>query len=491
MRSETRVDLVLIQLGTGGVAAVGASLAGSEHLGLSYLAAAAEAGGFRAQVIDLEESMPLLAVIISTIVALDPIVIGMSPTSKTAPQAALLSDKLRQELPNSLIVWGGHLATGLGAETFSASTSIDCVVVREGETVIPALIEFGRRKALPRLPTLLINPSSLFNGAHGANSTNPDWRLLRPVRYKSSQHYARHGARILTSVGCKFDCSFCTTPTLFGRVPRNRTPAHVVEEVASLAENFGARRFWINDDLFCDGSEASQRRVIEIATRMHDAVPDAKFRAMLRSDLISRRPDFIRTLKANGLEAVFVGLESGNVTDIAVYRKRVTVAQNIATVEVLRGLGVFLQIGFIMFSPESTIASLVENTAFLKKIGQLYRFMPLSRTVQIFPGTALWNSNIDTEAERSTAYSKIPIFRDRAVNVLSQAFEHLEEEFAALDRLTYQRVFSNLLSPSELRERSNHLFALVRRACILAERGSTVQDIIDIGRETKSQLANL
>jgi radical SAM superfamily enzyme YgiQ (UPF0313 family) len=265
----------------------------------------------------------------------------------------------------------------------------------------------------------------------------------------------------------------------------------VADEVAALAERFGAHRFWINDDLFCDGSATSQRRALAIVSMMHRAVPGLRFRAMLRSDLVARRPEFIRQLQANGLEAVFVGLESGNERDIHVYRKRLTVAQNVKTSEVLRELGVFLQIGFIMFSPQSTIASVIENAEFLRHIRQLYRFMPLSRTVQLFPGTALWNSQLPIDEERSTIYMKIPKFRDHAVNVLSRAFEHLEEEFATSDRAVYQRAHSGLVPDSELHERGNRLFMFVQRACVLAEKGSSVDALVDIGRDTIRQLATL
>jgi radical SAM superfamily enzyme YgiQ (UPF0313 family) len=485
------IDLLLLQLSSGGEAAVGASLAGSEHLGISYLAASAAAFGLEAEIIDLEEDRRPLQTIVSVVVSLNPTVVGMSPTSKTAPQAAALSEKLRQHLPDCLIVWGGHLATGLGSRVFVACNSVDCVVVREGEAVIPDLVEFGRRKALPMLPAVLANHSSRFARVACPTPKAVDWRTLLPVRHKSSEHYNRYGARILTSMGCKFDCSFCTTPSLFGRSPRQRMPSHVADEVLALAEQFGTRRFWINDDLFCDGSEASQRRAITIARNMRDAVPDVRFRAMLRSDLVARKPEFLKELKANGLEAVFVGLESGNAIDMALFRKRLTVDQNVKTASTLSELGIFLQIGFIMFSNATTIASIVHNAEFLQHIRQLYRFMPLSRTVQIFPGTALWESSISTDDSRSNAYVKVPKFSNRAVETLSYSFERLEEDFAPSDRAVYWRALSGQLSNAESNERGKRLVAFVRRSCSMAEKHSTVEDIVSFGRATMGQLDNV
>ncbi len=111
---------------------------------------------------------------------------------------------------------------------------------------------------------------------------------------------------------------------------------------------------------------------------------------MLRSDLIPAEPHFIAELARLGLDAVFVGIESGNSTDLQVFHKRVTTEENFETASILKSLGVFLQIGFIMFSGESSLDSVLSNARFLQSIGQLYRFFPMSRTVQIFPGTELW-----------------------------------------------------------------------------------------------------
>lgn len=490
--ASTNHELVLIHPGTGTVATTAGTLAGSEHLGLSYLASAAEAQGIRTRILDLQGMSAEVSSVMATIKAAQPLAIGISPTSKSAPQAIGLTKLLHTHFPNTPIIWGGHLASGLGVGLFSICNEVDAVVLHDGEQLISAVVRHAAQGELPRHPAILANPSSCFAQVEQPPiQDETDWRLLFPSRQQTAEHYKSNGVRILTSRGCGFDCTFCTTPAFYGRHVIEREAAHVALEASRLSEAYGVSRFWVNDDVFCDGSAASQRRALEIATLLQDSAPGARFRAMLRADFIWRAPEVLKALQAKGLESVFVGLESGTAGELSLYRKRVTISQNRAVPEILRSLGLFLQIGFIMFSPNATVTSIRENTRFLAAIGQLYRFMPLSRTMQIFPGTSLWDSSPPFDVERSTDFARIPQFRDPSVRALSMAFERLEEEFGASDRDAYSRAYYGSLGPSEMGARTEMLTAFVDRACVLAARGCSEEDIVNLGRETIQTLRGI
>ena len=97
-------------------------------------------------------------------------------------------------------------------------------------------------------------------------------------------------------------------------------------------------------------------------------------------------------LKSVGLTHVFLGLESGSDDALRVYNKRITVEQNFRAISLLRDAHIQTQIGFIMFNPYSTLNEVRENAQFLADIGELFRFFPLTRSMDVFFGTPIYHA---------------------------------------------------------------------------------------------------
>jgi hypothetical protein len=65
---------------------------------------------------------------------------------------------------------------------------------------------------------------------------------------------------------------------------------------------------------------------------------------------------------------VYMGLESGSEEGLKTLHKQITVEQNIRAVEILKGLGLMFQFGFMLFEPSTTFESVRENLHFLRTI---------------------------------------------------------------------------------------------------------------------------
>src|ERR1039458_3434078 len=83
-RRVTYSDVVLVHLSTRGAAALANTLAGSEHLGIAYLAAALRRESIDFAVIDFEGSGTSPALDAAAILRSRPRIVGFSPTSKSA-----------------------------------------------------------------------------------------------------------------------------------------------------------------------------------------------------------------------------------------------------------------------------------------------------------------------------------------------------------------------------------------------------------------------
>ena len=438
--------VVLVHPSTQGGAALANTLAGSEHLGIAYLAAALSERLITHAVVDLEGNGSTPRADAQNILARRPKIVGFSPTSKSAPNAIELGRILRAHAPDVLQLWGGHLASGLGAAALTLVPELDGVVIGQGEQLLPHIVKtWLSDRFVPVAAGVVWSDRRPARAA--ITRRYPDWTQLLPERTRSPEWYAGNGARIVTSLGCPYDCSFCTTPGFSQRRVTRRTPSSVVEEMHLLQLRFGVTRFWFNDDLFIDGSRVSKARAREIASAIAQLDPRTRFRILSRSDTFVADPQLLDELHAAGLDTLYVGLESGDDDALREISKRTTAAVNYRLVEMLRDRGIFLQPGFIMFTPHSTVEGLRRNVAFLRDTGLLYRAFPLTRTAVAFPGTDLWpalEGNVDDE--RSTPFVRYSTFDSPAIRSLSVAMEVVEELFSSSDRTMYRAAAEGLLT---------------------------------------------
>jgi radical SAM superfamily enzyme YgiQ (UPF0313 family) len=424
---------LLVQPDTGRASTLSATRAGSEHLGLAYLAAALAASDLDAEVLDLASDPTLVTALLDR-AGDGPALVGFSPTSLSAPRAVELSRLVKQASPGTAVAWGGHLASALGADLFDISPDVDVVVDGMAERVIGSLVaSLQRDGTIATGPQVLASPHSRLSKEVRVPRLGPGWSSLRPVRSNRAEDYRAHGARALSSVGCPYDCAFCTTPQFSGQRVERRAEADVVDELVDLHDRLGVTQVWFNDDLFVTLQRSSRAWAAGFASALHERLPDLRFRAMVRADTFRSDPELLDHLHECGMNAVFVGLESGDPVGLTALNKRTTVDDNRWIAEALEERGIALQPGFIMFSDDDTVDSLVRNARFLQSVAELYWFRPLSRSVSLFPGSELWSRTTTWDASRSTPFLRMPMFRDASVRALSIAYEQIEEAVAHLD----------------------------------------------------------
>jgi radical SAM superfamily enzyme YgiQ (UPF0313 family) len=476
-----QIDVALVHPTTETPAALANTLAGSEHLGLAYLAAALARAGRSVEIFDLEGSLNPEKEILR-LMDLRPAIVGFSPTSASSSNAIEVMAQIRQQLPESLFLWGGHLATGVGPRLLNEVPQLDGVVVGEGERIFPALVDVWIRNQ-KGLAANNIHWRTGIELSHRIPILGPSWDNLFPVRGKSIEQYRTTGARVLSSMGCPFDCSFCTTPGFSNRRVTRRSVSHLVAEMVALNRDLGVWRFWFNDDIFLDGSRSSRERAWEFAERLIEELPGVRYRVLCRVDTIVKDESLLAQLMRSGLDAVYVGLESGSDTVLAELSKRSRVADNVQSVQKLRTAGLFIQPGFIMFTATTTHGNLRENVRFLVEAGLLYRAFPLTRTALAFPGAALWKDDaMRFDHTRSTSFLRYPKFEYSGVESLSVIMEEVEIWSAQYDSKMYARALTHSLSELDYKKLSGSLTSAMNRLIDAAEAGSQVDDLRQIAR---------
>ena len=272
-----------------------------------------------------------------------------------------LARLVRQHLPDTCVVVGGHHAT-VAPEDLEIE-EIDAVVRGEGcapfraivarldsgddLTDIANVVVPGERSQLsaqgewPKFPdpaTLPVPRRDLWNPHHyrsvWTGEQLPAWHPLYP-----------RVSMVRTSWGCNMKCSFCIVALLCGGKHRPRPVASVVDEIASLPTDhvyFSDDENFIDEDFAWQLAEALEARGVK-----------KRYFAWTRSTTVNRSPELLSRWRGIGLDSAFLGFEFPTNAELKQAAKGGTVQGNERALDTLRAMGVAVHAAF-MVRPEYT-----------------------------------------------------------------------------------------------------------------------------------------
>ena len=252
------------------------------------------------------------------------------------------------------IVWGGWHPSLFPAETLDEA-GIDAAVQGQGEHSFVEIVE--RLAAGASLDGVA--------GCTSRGSVNPprapvdlntlaahDYGLIPVESYFRLK--AQRQLDYITSQGCRFRCTFCADPTVYGRTWSGLVPERIGSELAHLTHRYGVEDVGFQDETFF----TQEQRVAAIADELLRRDLELSWMATMRGDQGSRLDDKVLALcRKAGLRRVMIGLESGSQQMLDWMKKDVTVEQVLDAAEKCRRVGIGalfnLIVGFPHESPES------------------------------------------------------------------------------------------------------------------------------------------
>jgi radical SAM superfamily enzyme YgiQ (UPF0313 family) len=119
-------------------------------------------------------------------------------------------------------------------------------------------------------------------------------------------------ASVVSTQGCKFNCSYCPIPAVNQRTWRHKSPRRLAAEIKHLYENFGITHFFSTDDNFFNDRET----VIELMTALSREKTAGRplgerisfFTEATEFDVYKNR-DLLPLCRAGGLAAIWFGIE--------------------------------------------------------------------------------------------------------------------------------------------------------------------------------------
>jgi len=376
------------------------SLLGSHEppLGILYIASYLATHGIDATILDGEQlgSTRLIAMLTN----LRPEIVGVSASTFSFGIAATLSARIRDILPNALIVMGGPHVSALPIDSLSRVPALDGCVVGEGEHTLLEIAKGTNPDAITGL-VWRANAEDFRGGLArrplaDLDQIELDWSLLDgfPAAYRPGWQDRGMGqtASLVASRGCPFGCTFCAGSEVHGTVRRAHSPRYIVCTMARLHNSYGIRSVYFHDDNFAQ----SRAWLHEFCTTLRGSGLPIRWSCACRAESLD--VDTLLLMRSAGCYQIGVGVESSSQEILDHMCKGTTVRAITEGIRRIHASGLMTKAYLIIGTPTERIRDMKKTLAFAVKSGvahiQVSYFTPL-------PGSPAFKERWASEAEWS------------------------------------------------------------------------------------------
>jgi Fe-S oxidoreductase len=318
-------------------------------LGIAYLAAVLKQNDHNAILIDLWIDPVTDEYLKSKISDFSPDIIGVPFFTRRYADTKILLDKLKGWFPDVKIVVGGSHASALPKEVLEEITTVDIVVVGEGEKTIVQLIENLDKDNLEDIKGIAFRRESRIIVTEQPEFIEdldklpyPDLLQVDPRKCKIHPPYGWYGLPLtmMTTRGCPGKCVFCSK-SVFKNSLRSQSPGRIVDEIEYWKTKLPIKEIRFFDDDFT----ITRKRSFQICDEMIKRNVNLPWTCTTRVDYLSK--ELLIKMKEAGLYFIVLGVESGSPRVLKNLRKGYTVSHIRNAFKWCRELGI-TTFGFFM-----------------------------------------------------------------------------------------------------------------------------------------------
>ncbi len=300
---------------------------------------------------DLDKFQPDIALFTTTIATLE----------SDLTSASVIKDRCSKTVTAAI----GEPLNYLDREIIQQTPGLDLILRGETEGY---LADFANDRAWDRLPSV-----TFMQGSEIVQTNTP----LPPVDLDTLPFPARHLidndryrspetrnklTTVVTSLGCPYQCIYCSVPALTGTRVRFRSPEGIVNELSECVERFGIHEFLFHADTFT----LNKRWTIELCQRIVEQNLTIRWGCNSRVDTID--DERLTWMKKAGCWVIGFGVESGSDNHLERMKKGATADRAQEAIRLCRQHGIRSHAFFVFGFPWDTEESLRELAAYAREL---------------------------------------------------------------------------------------------------------------------------
>ncbi len=318
----------------------------------------------------------------------NPLIVGITAVTATVKTALKYLKEIKKLLPNVITVIGGPHVSFLPTTTLRECSSLDVVVIGEGEETVVDLVDKVEKRGERGLEEVR---GIAYRHGDKVKVTEPrpfikdldsiPFPARHLVPFESYKLFGSQIGDMITSRGCPFSCTYCSSSLLMGKKFRARSPENVVDEMEELVYKYKVEDIEFLDDIFT----LNKKRAIEIAKEIRRRKLDVRYTASSRVDTINR--EVLIELKKAGLSTMYYGAESGSQRVLDLMRKRITLRQIEDAIKITKYLDIKTLASFIIGYPGESLREIDETINFSISLDPDYAQYSI---LTPYPGTPIY-----------------------------------------------------------------------------------------------------
>ena len=388
-------------------------------LGLAYISAVAKAAGHHVDVIDapgsdIERYHPFqkgaiklyshglsLPQIVERI-APDTDVVGI--TNMFLHEWPLIKDlivRVRERFPKALIVMGGETPTAFWWRMMEESPALDCCVLGEGEVTFEELLA-----AIDQGKSLAAIPSVAYRGEDGkpvkSSATRkriravediprPDWEAFNVDAYLSREYSSgvKRGRSLpmISSRGCPYQCTFCSSPAMWTTRYVTRTPGDVADEISDYVERYGVS----NIDFHDLTSMLTKRWIVQFCDEVQSRGLEISWQLPSGTRCEALDAEALAALYRSGCRNLSYSPESGSEDILKDIKKRVKLPVLMKSVRAAVEQGIITNVNFILGLPDETPKDMWQTYKLVVALALAGAHSTAVMVFNPYPGSALFD----------------------------------------------------------------------------------------------------